>query len=354
MCTYTVNGPEPKTAERDIECYKVFYVKSNADGSKTYCPVRDPESMTYVKVYPPNSVRGHEIVAEGEHTWSGMERILYKTLKTGYYEYEEDRLYRMEAGWIHGFKRLADAKKFAYDVLTFKSIKMTKGASLEIWRCVIRKGKPYHDGFMMYRFPHGKYEYCVCAESMILSEFIAVIDEKALAERRMFTVALVDDKGDELYPVRNESGMKWRKTDDGVLSVGEGERVHVYFGMTEADYYDAYICAKSGEIGIRLEYSVANIDTLNLPKDVHCKKLCIKEIKVESSGKIDQGYACSALSAASLKPVSTHVEWNIFEMEYWKPFACDMTLHVSEKETITVYSGRGGKSIPYTVAVTNA
>lgn len=352
MCTYTVNGPDPKTAERDIECYKVFYVKSNADGSKTYCPVRDPESMTYVnKVYPPNSVRGHEIVAEGEHTWSGMERILYKTLKTGYYEYEEDRLYRMEAGWIHGFKRLADAKKLAYDILTFKSIKMAEGASLEIWKCVIRKGKPYHDGFMQYRFPHGKYEYCVCAESMILAEFLEIVDKNALAERCMFTVALVDDKGDELYPIRGkDDGIEWRKTDNGVLSVGESERVHVYFGMTEADYYDAYICAKSGETGIRLEYSGTNIDTLDLPKGIHYEKLRIKELKARLFSKADEGYACAAVHATAVTPVLTHVEWDISEMEYWKPFACDTVLRVSEKETIIVYSGKGGKSIPLCIA----
>jgi hypothetical protein len=350
-----VNDPEPKVAERDIECYKVFYVKNNADGSKTYCPVRNPESMTYVsKVYPPNSVRGIEIAAEGEHTWSGMERILYKTLKTGYYEYEEDRLYRMEAGWIHGFKRLADAKKFAYDILTFKTIKMVKGASLEVWKCIIRKGKPYHEGFMLYVFPHGKYGYCVCAESMILAEFVTTIDVNALTERRTFTVAIVDDKGDELYPIRSGSGTEWRKADDGLLSVGESERVHAYFGMTEADYYDAYICAKSGEIDIRLEYSGTNVDTLNLPKNIHCEKLRIKEIKVESFDKVDQGYACSVLCDTSLKLVSTLVEWNIYKLEYWKPFVCDMILHVSERETIIVYGGGGGKSIPYNVVVTNA
>lgn len=347
MCTYTVNGPEPKIAERDIECYKVFYVRNNTDGSKTYYPVRDPESMAYVgMVYPPNSVRGIEIAAKGEHTWSGMERILYKTLKTGLCEYEEDRLYKWEAGWIHGFKRLADAKKFAYDILAFKPIKMVKGASLEIWKCVIRKGKPYHDGFMQYRFPHGKYEYCVCAESMILAEFLGIVDENALAERRTFTVALVDDKGNELYPIRSENGIEWRKVDHGGTNIGKSECIHIYFGMTEVDYYDAYIHAKSGEIGIRLEYSGTNIDTLNLPKDAHSKKLRIKEIKIVSSDKVDQGYACSALFAALLKPASTYVEWNISEMEYWKPFSCDTVLHVSEKETIIVYGGGGGKSTP--------
>jgi hypothetical protein len=352
-----VDGPEPKIAERDIYCYKVIKVKTGEDGSKTYYPMRYPEfSKAYAVVYPRNSLRGIEARAEGEHTWSRMDRILYRTLKSEYYE--EDRLYCFESGWIHGFIRLADAESAARQMLLCNSLYSRdplkkEEMSLEIWRCVVKKGSPYHEGFMDYRLPDRKYRYCVCSESMIFDRMEMTVDD--WRSSLMFTPVIADKDGAEWYRVvRRDNASEWRKAEGNSVALEEGECMDIYANMYEADYYDAYIRVTDGANAyIRIEYAGSCIDSFTLPHGVSCESLRIKRVEAPSGGiRISEWTflnlkpcATWETGAVTLTPHYVHAEWSISDLDYWKLFQFSCVLGVSEKETIYVRDAYRGNTV---------
>lgn len=349
MCTYTINGPEPKTAERDIECFKVVKVKAGKDGSKTYYPMRYPEfSKAYGVVYLPGSLRGIEARAEGEHISSGTDRILYRTMKSKYYE--EDRLYRFEGGWVHGFTRLADAESTARQLLLYKDLYSSKkeGISLEVWRCVVKKGSPYHEGFMKYNFPDRKYMYCVCSESMIFDRMEMIVDD--WRSPLMFTPTIVDKEGAEWYLVRhdNASECEWRKYEGNSVILRDGERMDIYVNMCEYDYYDAYLSVMNGNTRIMIEYAGSCIDSFAMPPGVSCKSLRIKKVETPSSGiRISEQPFLNSnpcvtpeTGAAALMSHYALVERDISSLDNWQSTRPSYMLNVSEKETIYVRDGR--------------
>jgi hypothetical protein len=352
MCLYSVDGPEPKIAERDIYCYKVIKVKTGEDGSKTYYPMRYPEfSKAYAVVYPRNSLRGIEARAEGEHTWNKMERILYRTLKSEYYE--EDRLYRFESGWVHGFTCLADAESTARQLLLCSGLYSEnplkkEGMSLEIWKCVVRKGSRYHEGFMNYMLPDRKYRYCVCSESMIFDRMEMTVDD--WRSSLMFTPVIADKEGAEWYRVvRRDNASEWRKAEGNGVALEEGERLDIYANMYEADYYDAYVCVTDNAMAcIWIGYAGSHIDSFTLPHGVSCESLRIKRVEAPSGGiRISEQTflnlkpcATSETGAVTLTPHYVHAEWRISDLDYRKPSQFDYVLDVSEKETIYVRDRR--------------
>ena len=320
MCLYSVDGPEPKIAERDIYCYKVVKVKTGEDGSKTYYPMRYPEcSEAYAVVYPLGSLRGIEARAEGEHTWSRMERVLYRTMKSEYYE--EDRLHCFEGGWIHGFTLLTDAESMARQLLLYMADEIEKERiSLEVWKCVVRKGRAYHKGFMEYGFPDRKYMYCVCSESVIFDRMEMTVDD--WHSSLVFTPAVVDKDGAEWYRVIRRDGVtEWRKDDGSGVLLEEGERTGIYAYMYEADYYNAYVCVTDdGTAFIRVGYAYSCIDSFTLPKDVSCRSLRIKSVEMPSGeitkGTFEKPCVTPKDGAARLAPSHTHAEWRLSELDY--------------------------------------
>lgn len=346
MCLYSVDGPEPKIAKRDVYCYKVIQVKTNEDGSKTYYPMRYPDfSKAYGIAYPPNSLAGIEARAEGDHISSGIERILYKTLKSEYYE--ENRLHRFESGWVHGFIRLMDAESAARQLLLCSKLSKEnplkkERISLEIWKCVVKKGHAYHEGFMQYRFPDKKYTYCVCSESMIFDHMKMTVDD--WRSPNMFTPVIVDKAGTEWYRiVRSDHTSEWRKVEGNDVVLEEGERMDIYANMYEADYYDAYICVTDGvKTYIRINYAGSHIDSVILPHDIPCESLRIRKVEAPSFETSEWTFlnmkpcVTRDTGAVTLTPGYMHAEWGISDLDYWKPFQFRYILNVSEKETIYV------------------